>query len=86
MLSKSFVALIVLCILKSSTNAQAAISPPKPPALDLKEVPISGESQGPSIAHPCSNVNIAQNLDLSTITITADETGACPLSPVNSNP
>jgi len=82
--SKSFTALIVLLIsTSSSTNAQAA--PPNPPALDLQETPISGEAQRPSIADPCSNVNIAQSLDTST-SVTADETGAFLLSPVNLNP
>ncbi|KAN0125546.1 hypothetical protein V8E52_000753 [Russula decolorans] len=85
MLSKSFTALIVLLIFISSHNAQAAIAPANPPALDLKEAPISGEAQRPSIADPCSNVNIAQNLDTST-SVTADETGAFLLPPVNFNP
>lgn len=85
MLSKSFTALIVLHILTSSTNTQAAIAPVNPPALDLKETPISGEAQRPSIADPCSNVNIAQNIDTST-SVTADETGVFSLSPVNFNP
>ena len=85
MLSKSFAAFIVLRILTSSTNAQAAIAPPNPPALDLKETPISGETQRPSIADPCSNVNVAQNLDTPT-SVTTDETGAFLLSPVNFNP
>jgi hypothetical protein len=84
MLFKSFTVLIVLFISTSSTNAQAA--PPNPPALDLQETPISGgEAQRPSIADPCSNVNIAQSLDTST-SVTADETGAFLLSPVNLNP
>jgi hypothetical protein len=87
MLSKSFTSLIVLLILTSSTDAQAAIAPPNPPALDLKETPISGEAQRPqpSVVDHCSNVNIAPNLDTST-SVTADETGAFLLSPVNFNP
>ena len=84
MLSKSFAALIIF-ILTSSTNAQAAITPLNSPALELKETPVSGEAQRASIADPCSNVNLAQNLDTST-SVTADETGAILLSPVNFNP
>ena len=85
MLSKSSTALIVLLVITSSTNAQAAIAPPSPPALDLKESLISGEARHPSIVDPCSNVNIVQNLDTST-SVTADGTGAFLLSPVNFNP
>jgi hypothetical protein len=85
MLSKSFTALVVLLVLTSSTNAQATIAPPNPPFLDLKEIPISGEAQRPSIADPCTNVNIAQILDTST-GVTADETGVFLLSSVNVNP
>jgi hypothetical protein len=85
MLSKSFTALIVLRILTSSTNAQAAIASPNPPFLDLKEKPISGEAQRPSIAGPCSNINIAQTLDAST-SVTADKTGSFLLSSIIFNP
>jgi len=85
MLSESFIALIGLLIITFSTNAQAAIAPPKPPAIDLNETPISGEAQRPSIADPCSNVNVALNLDTST-SVTADETGAFLFSPANFNP
>ena len=85
MFSKSFTALIVLLIFTSSHNAQAAITPANTPALDFKETHVSGEAQRPSIADPCSNVNIAQNLDTST-SVTADETGAFLLPPVNFNP
>ena len=84
MLSKSFAARIILLILTSSTSAQAAIALKNSPALDLKETPISGEAQRPSIADPCSNVNIAQNLDTFT-SATADETGSFSLSPINLN-
>ena len=85
MLPKSFTALITLIILTSSINAQVSIDRPDSPSLRLKETPISGEAQRPSIADPCSNVNIAQNLDTST-TITVDETGTFLLSSVNFNP
>jgi hypothetical protein len=85
MLSKSFTALTVFIILTSSANAQDTITPPNPPFLDLKETPISGEAQRPSIVDPCTNVNIAQNLDTSTC-VTADETGAFLLSYVNVDP
>jgi hypothetical protein len=84
MLSKSSSSLIVLLVLTSYTNAQAAIAP-DPSALDLKETPISDKAQRPSSADPCTNVNIAQNLDAST-GVTADETGAFRLSLVNFNP
>lgn len=83
--SKPFTALIALLIITSSIDAQAAVTPPNPPLIDLKETPINGEAQRPSITDPCSNVNIAQNLDIST-GVTADETGAFSLSPVNFNP
>jgi hypothetical protein len=85
MLYKSFPALILLLILTLSSNAQAGITPPNPPALDLKEAPISGVAQRAPVADPCSNVNIAQNIDTST-SVTADETGAILLSPVDFNP
>jgi hypothetical protein len=78
MLPESFTALIVLVILTSSTNAQAAIAP-NPSAFDLKEAPMNGEAP---IAQPCSSVNITQNLDTFT-RVTADKTGAFLLSPVN---
>ncbi len=85
MLSKPPTTLIVLLVLTSYTNVRAAIAPPDPSALDLKETPKSDEAQRPSIADPCTNVKIAQNLDTST-GVTADESGAFRLSPVNFNP
>jgi hypothetical protein len=84
MLSTSFTALISLLMLPYSINAQPAIAPTNPPALDVKETPISGEAQRPLIADPCNNVNIAQNLDTST-TVTADKAGTFSLSAINLN-
>ena len=70
MLSKSFIASILLLASISSVNAHAGVSP----ALGVKGQITRNDVQRPSANTPCGKANIAQTLDGST-PVQADETG-----------
>ena len=68
MFSKSFLAPIFLLALTSSANAHAVIlDAVVAPALGVNGNPALSDVQRPSQAKPCGNINIAQNLDSSTV-------------------
>jgi hypothetical protein len=68
MFSKSFIAPIFLLALTSSANAHAVIlDAVVAPALGVNGNPALSDVQRPSQAKPCGNINIAQNLDSSTV-------------------
>lgn len=60
--NSSSVALIILAWV-SSVNAQAVIAP----ALGVKGTPSVDDVQKPSSCSPCGNIDIAKNLDTSTV-------------------